>query len=316
MHCKNAEKYAKASIDILSNLAQNFTTMLDPFEAPYTFARPDVLLQYQNKARDGTSAQNPPKTQSTPTVSSTTVPAPQTAQTEKPPAEIKQENEKPLNGQQPTPTPIVETIEILSSSTSSVPIIVNDAGAVFATVASTPSVASAPSAPESISSTKSTGSDGQNKEIPRDWTLLDADDLVEEIRASTSAHNTASATAANLTFTPNVNGGAIPISVANETKKQPNYEELSRALRSHIEEFQQIFKNTTGKEEVKSKKTQTPPSTPSEAQAPRHPDPLVNEALAAMLAMGFSNEGGWLTQLLESVKGDIPRALDLLQPQK
>lgn len=44
-------------------------------------------------------------------------------------------------------------------------------------------------------------------------------------------------------------------------------------------------------------------------------DPRVNEALGAMMAMGFSNEGGWLTQLLESVDGNIPRALELLTPQ-
>lgn len=35
-----------------------------------------------------------------------------------------------------------------------------------------------------------------------------------------------------------------------------------------------------------------------------------------MISMGFSNEGGWLTQLLASVKGDVSRAFDLLQPQK
>ncbi|XP_058819496.1 protein ref(2)P [Topomyia yanbarensis] len=42
----------------------------------------------------------------------------------------------------------------------------------------------------------------------------------------------------------------------------------------------------------------------------------VNHAVHAMIAMGFSNEGGWLVQLLESVNGDIPRALDLLTPHK
>ena len=33
-----------------------------------------------------------------------------------------------------------------------------------------------------------------------------------------------------------------------------------------------------------------------------------------MKAMGFSNDGAWLTRLLESVNGDIGQALDLMKP--
>merc|ERR1719312_141789 len=87
----------------------------------------------------------------------------------------------------------------------------------------------------------------------------------------------------------------IPIQIIQEEKKVERKEEKKGQM------YPSLSEDTT-------------PTAP--APATRSHDPKIEVALQAMMNMGFSNEGGWLTSLLEAKNGDIGKVLDILQPVK
>merc|ERR1712130_1020018 len=66
-----------------------------------------------------------------------------------------------------------------------------------------------------------------------------------------------------------------------------------------------------GKEDIESVKSA---ENMSEQNDPE--DPKVAGALAQMKAMGFSDDGGWLSNLLKAKSGDVGKVLDAIQPNR
>jgi len=58
------------------------------------------------------------------------------------------------------------------------------------------------------------------------------------------------------------------------------------------------------------------PESKTQKEQDEHPDPKINVALQAMLNMGFTNDGGWLTNLLMAKQGDIGNTLDVIKPSE
>ncbi|XP_029439207.1 sequestosome-1 [Rhinatrema bivittatum] len=68
--------------------------------------------------------------------------------------------------------------------------------------------------------------------------------------------------------------------------------------------------STSSQESVGLREAALYPHLPAEA------DPRLIESLSQMLSMGFSDEGGWLTRLLQAKQGNIGEALDAIQYSK
>lgn len=180
---------------------------------------------------------------------------------------------------------------------------------------------------------------GENTE--RRWTLVDIPDKDDNSEKSPKAADQPVASSSSTQTTPATPPSVPEVPSASSARNVPvkpiDYEQLGIALKQHLEAEKQKS-SLTSTPSVSKEASPSPPKTTTQAiPLPAAPIPApqpavvvptvaptstfsnrphVNHAVHAMMAMGFSNEGGWLTQLLDSVNGDIPRALDLLTPHK
>merc|ERR1711913_66971 len=106
--------------------------------------------------------------------------------------------------------------------------------------------------------------------------------------------------------------------VINEEKKEDSAAATKAATPSDDEEDWTVVtdKKEAGAAGLYPSLTENPPADVPSASVASHPDPKIQVALQAMMNMGFSNEGGWLSSLLEAKNGDIGKVLDILQPVK
>jgi len=106
--------------------------------------------------------------------------------------------------------------------------------------------------------------------------------------------------------------------VINEEKQDDSEPAKKAATPSDDEEDWTVVtdKKEAGAAGLYPSLTENPPAEIPTAPVASHPDPKIQVALQAMMNMGFSNEGGWLSSLLEAKNGDIGKVLDILQPVK